>query len=358
MKITDLTLRNVRWTLSDGGNSTLGVVEITTDEGISGHSFLGTTWRGAGHDSPFLFEVIKPLILGRDALQIGGIWNDLFGSRREISIRAIGAIDVALWDIAGKQAGLPVHQLLGSVRSEVATYGSTGGLAGPAEYAEEAANYAKTGWQAYKIHPSRNPDIDIDIVRAVRDAIGNQMRLMLDPVSGYSYEDAVRVGLVLDELDFEWFEDPIGDADLHGYRGLREKIKTPVMATEYAPGGFHGMQSWITERATDMLRGDVTVKGGITPLMKIAHLAEAFGMRCEIHHGGNALANIANLHVTMAISNCKYYEVIVNDPSYVFGLTSIPAVDEQGMIHAPQMPGIGAQIDFDTLDDHTESFVD
>lgn len=358
MKITDLTLRNVRWPLSDGGNSTLGVVEITTDEGISGHSFLGTTWRGAQFDSPFLIEVAKPLLVGRDPLQIGGIWNGLFGSRREVSMRAIGAVDVALWDIAGKRAGLPVHQLLGSVRSEVPAYGSTGGLAGPAEYATEASKYAETGWQAYKIHPTRDPEIDIDIVRVVRTAVGDGMVLMLDPVSGYSYEDALRVGLVLDELEFEWFEDPIADADLHGYRRLRDKINTPVMATEYAPGGFHGMQAWITQQATDMLRGDVTVKGGITPLMKIAHLAEAFGMRCEIHHAGNALANIANLHVTMAISNCKYYEVIVNEQAYEFGLKSVPTVDGNGMIHAPQTPGIGAQIDFDTLDDHTESIVD
>jgi L-alanine-DL-glutamate epimerase-like enolase superfamily enzyme len=358
MKITNLTLRNVRWPLSGSGNSTLGVVEITTDEGISGYSFLGTTWRGAQFDSPFLIEVAKPLVVDRDPLQIGGVWKDLFASRREVSMRAIGAVDVALWDIAGKRAGLPVHQLLGSVRSEVPVYGSTGGLAGPTEYAEEAHNYVIKGWQAYKIHPSRHPNTDIEIVRAVRTAVGSDMALMLDPVSGYSYEDALRVGLVLDELDFEWFEDPISDADLHGYRRLRDKINTPLMATEYAPAGFHGMQSWITQQATDMLRGDVTVKGGITPLIKITHLAEAFGMRCEIHHGGNALANIANLNVTMAISNCKYYEVIVNEPAYEFGVKSIPAVDERGMIHAPQMPGIGAPIDFDMLDNHTESIVD
>jgi L-alanine-DL-glutamate epimerase-like enolase superfamily enzyme len=357
MKITDLSLRNVRWPLSNGGRSTLGVLEIATDEGVSGHSFLGTTWRGAQFDSPFLIEVAKPLLVGRDPLQIGGIWNDLFGGRREVSMRAIGAIDVALWDIAGKRAGLPVHQLLGSVRSEVPVYGSTGGLAGPAAYAKEAASYAEKGWQAYKIHPSRDSIVDIRIVRAVRETVGNRMALMLDPVSGYSYEDALKVGLVLDELGFEWFEDPIRDADLHGYKRLRDKIKTPVMATEYAPGGFYGMQSWITQQATDMLRGDVTVKGGITPLMKIAHLAEAFGMRCEIHHGGNALANIANLHVTMAISNCKYYEAIVNEPAYEFGLRSIPTVDDNGLIHAPTNAGVGAEIDFDALDIGTESIL-
>ena len=119
MKITGLAVRNVRWPVGGGGASTLGLVEIGTDAGIAGQSFLGTTWRGAQYDSPFLMEVIKPLLIGRDALQIGGIWNDLIGARREVSMRAIGAVDVALWDIAGKRAGLPVHQLLGSARSEV-----------------------------------------------------------------------------------------------------------------------------------------------------------------------------------------------------------------------------------------------
>jgi L-alanine-DL-glutamate epimerase-like enolase superfamily enzyme len=110
------------------------------------------------------------------------------------------------------------------------------------------------------------------------------------------------------------------------------------MATEYPVGSLRDYPIWITQRATDFLRGDIPNKGGITTMMKTAHLAEAFGMRYEIHHSGNSLNNLANLHVSVALRNCEMFEVLQPDGSHKFGF-----------IHAPEGSGLGAQIDYELI---------
>jgi len=107
--------------------------------------------------------------------------------------------------------------------------------------------------------------------------------------------------------------------------------------------------AWLTAKATDYLRGVVAVQGGITTILKAAHVAEAFGMNFEIHHGGNSLNNVANLHVTMAIRNTEFFEVLLPDEAQKYGLSEDIAVNEEGMVLAPTAPGLGANIDFDLI---------
>ena len=213
-------------------------------------------------------------------------------------------------------------------------------------YAEEALTFKARGWSAYKIHPHTVPADDIAICRTVRAAAGEAMTLMLDSVWAYGYEKAVRVGRAIEELGFFWYEDPLPEDDIYGYVKLRQKLDIPILATEYSPGGPFGLQQWVLQGATDMLRGDVAVKGGISAMMKIAHLAETFRMKCEIHHGGNSLNNVANLHVTMAIPNCDYFEVLLPDAAQKYGLVEDISVDGEGLVHAPTEPGLGYAIDW------------
>ncbi len=133
---------------------------------------------------------------------------------------------------------------------------------------------------------------------------------------------------------------------------LKQQLSIPILATEYAPGGFTAFAPWLTARATDFLRGDVAVKGGITSLVKSAHLAEAFHMNFEIHHGDNSLNNVANLHVIMAIRNCEYFEVLLPAPAQKYGLVEDIEVDGQGLVHAFDGPGLGARIDFPLIERH------
>jgi len=186
----------------------------------------------------------------------------------------------------------------------------------------------------------------MEICRAVRHAVGDGHTVMLDATWAYQYPEALRVGKAIEELAYYWYEDPLADDDLYNYVKLKQQLHIPILATEYSPGGFTAFAPWVTARATDFLRGDVAVKGGITSLVKTAHLAEAFHMNFEVHHGGNSLNNVANLHVIMAIKNCEFFEVLLPAGAQKYGLVEDIEVDAQGFVHAMNRPGMGAAIDF------------
>ena len=331
-----------------GDTRQLGIVTVETDEGVSGNAFLGSSRMGANHFAPGLIEFIKPIVMGRNPQDIGAIWWDMWKMNRSVSTYVIGAIDICLWDINGKIAGQPIHRLLGTCKDSVPVYSSTAYWETKEEYAEEAIRFKEMGWTAHKIHPHGNPQYDIEICQAVREAVGDDMKLMLDSMWAYQYEDAMRVGRAIEELNYYWYEDPLVEEDIYNYVKLHQKLDIPIMSTEYAPGRYYGMTSWITQYATDILRGDVAVTGGITPMVRLCHLAEGFNMKCEIHHGGNSLNNVANLHITMAVPNCEFFEFFPCTGDNMYGL--VKDIDMTGgVVHAPTEPGLGYEIDWELV---------
>jgi L-alanine-DL-glutamate epimerase-like enolase superfamily enzyme len=311
--------------------------------------------RSASLDAQSLIRFLKPLVLGQDPLDRERLWQALWQRNRSTTLRAIGAVDVALWDLGGKAANMAIHRLLGSYRQSAPAYASSAVLPSPEAYAEEAARFKAEGWTAYKIHPPTDPATDIAVCAAVRRAVGDGYTLMLDSTWAYQYPEALRVGKAVEALAFHWYEDPLADDDLYNYVKLKQHLSIPILATEYSPGGFTAYAPWLTAQATDYLRGDVAVKGGITPLVKTAHLAEAFHMNVEIHHGGNSLNNVANLHVIMAIRNCEFFEVLLPAAAQKYGLVEDIEPDARGLVHAPAGPGLGAAIDFDLIARHTKA---
>ena len=244
---------------------------------------------------------------------------------------------------------MPIHRLLGTTRHSIPAYASSQVLDSAAAYAEEAMAFRDHGWAAYKIHPPQHPATDIKVCEAVRRAVGDDYTLMLDSTWSYDFPAAIRVGRAIEQLGFLWYEDPLHDQDITNYVKLRQKLDIPIMATEYPATGLESYAPWIMLQATDYLRGDVAVKGGITTLVKTAHLAEAFRMTYEIHHGGNSLNNVANLHVACAIRNTTYFEVLLPDGAHRYGLEQEIEVGRDGLVHAPTGPGLGAAIDFDLI---------
>ncbi len=364
MKITNVTVELFNWNSdpwrvgqpektpigsSFGQTKQLGIVTVETDEGISGNAFLGNSQMGADHFVPGLLELIKPRIMGRDPQDIGKIWGEMWKRSRQVSTHIIGAIDICLWDINGKIAGMPIHRLIGTCKDKVPAYSSTAFHESKEAYADEAIYFKESGWTAHKIHPHGDPKFDIEICQTVREAVGDEMKLMLDSMWAYSYEDALRVGRAIEALNYYWYEDPMVEEDIYNYVKLNNKLDIPLICTEFAPGRLYGMASWISRNATDMLRGDVAVTGGITPLIRLCHLAEGFQMKCEIHHGGNSLNNVANLHVTMAVPNCEFYEVFPCTGANKYGLVSDIEVDDKGLVYASTMPGLGFEIDWDLV---------
>ena len=189
MKIINVTLTLFAWddipvtsygahTGKFSGVSRLGLLTITTDQGIEGHAFLGSAFYPADMDGASLIRYLKPILMGQDPLDRERLSKAMWKRVRTTTVRSIGAMDIALWDIAGKAAGLPIHRLLGSYRDRVPAYISSAVLASPQAYAQEAQHYKSLNLAAYKIHPPQVWREDIRVCEAVRKAVGDDYLLI------------------------------------------------------------------------------------------------------------------------------------------------------------------------------------
>ena len=362
MRITDVKVRAfehpspAQWGKNFGSNIAITLVTVQTDEGIEGY---GTGRAVGGAPGSVLAAevagVARPLVVGEDAFARERVWLKMWqlGRRARLSVFAMACVDVALWDIAGKALGVPVYKLLGACREKVPAYASSGYLGSVEAYVEEAQKYKAQGYRAYKLHPFGVPERDIEACRAVREAVGGDMALMIDPTGAYDHREALWVGRRLEELNFYWYEEPLGDYDVSGYAELCRALDIPVMAGEVSAGTLYGAAELVARGATDVLRGDVYWKGGLTAVMKMARLAEAHGMKLELHHGASSLMNWANLHALGAFANGDFLEVLVPQEELDFGLTEYATIDGEGFVHLPQRPGIGVELDREYIDTHT-----
>jgi L-alanine-DL-glutamate epimerase-like enolase superfamily enzyme len=367
MKITDVTvlIHERAWRhpiVAPTGTEHLGILTIETDQGPTGNAFVSGA---AGEAISQIVKLIKPTLIGQNPLNIGVIWRDLWSKNRILLPMSMGAIDIALWDILGKTANMPVHRLLGTCKHKVPAYFSSFQHASPHDFAEEAVYWKGEGWTGYKLHPPTQRRhmgeivpvaTDVEACKAVRAAVGDEMSLMFDAAFEYSYAEALGVGRALEELGYIWYEDPLPADDLYGYTRLKQWLQIPIVATEWTEGGVFALPSWILQRATDALRGDVAIKGGITGMMKIAHLAEAFHLPFEVHDAFNAANNVATLHVIMASATAHWFEVLPFNQAgetglgnFWYGLSDVPPIDDEGCVHAPDGPGLGLAIDWDRL---------
>ena len=272
MKIVDVKMTLFTWAelphvayapiVKIGGSVRLALLAVTTDDGIVGHAFLGSANRTADRDAHALMDYLKPIIMGQNPLERERLTTELWKVAGSVSVAAIGAVDVALWDIAGKAANMPIYQLLGAYRESIPAYASSPIFATVEEYAAMALKYKEEGWQAYKIHPQHPWRADILVCEAVREAVGGGYPLMLDATWSYDYPTALRVGRAIQDLDFYWYEDPLAKWYIDGYVKLRQNLHIPLLATELPAGGLDQYSPWILARATDFLRGDVWIKGG------------------------------------------------------------------------------------------------
>lgn len=330
------------------------ILRITTDEGIEGFAF------GDRAIAEPATKLIKSEIVGKNPLDREWVWQRLwylydYGRNMTFPLGAISAVDIALWDIAGKYLGVPIYKLMGGYRDKIKIYASSFGKSSNSDYVNEAKTCKEQGISAYKIHPYwRVGQKDIETCQAVRKAVGSEMKLMLDVAGHYSREEALWVGKELERLDFYWFEEPIPDYDIEGLIKLREKLEVPICATETAPMSMFSIPEYILHRAVDIVRCDTWISGGITPCKKIADLCNAFDMMCEIHASWFPTSNVANLHVACAIKNCEFYEMIWPESRY--GIKEYPVLDNEGCLHITQKPGLGVEIDWDALGKPLEEF--
>ena len=222
-------------------------------------------------------------------------------------------------------------------------------------YADEALYYKNKGIPGYKAHPGGPVEFDMEVHQAVRDAVGNNYILMSDPVGEYSMGDAVQVGRQLERLGYKWFEEPFRDFELYKYSELCRALDIPIAATETTRGCHWGVAQVIAQRAADIVRADVSWKDGITGTLKIAHLADSFGMNCELHTTTMNYMDLVNVHVSCAIRNCEYFEYFVPEDNYRLPMKGdLPIRD--GRIYVPEAPGVGAELDWDLIQRNCHSY--
>jgi L-alanine-DL-glutamate epimerase-like enolase superfamily enzyme len=315
--------------------------------GFAGRSAVGTAHHAAA--------ALRPFLIGRHALDREGAWRDFRRADRwwnHLPIYAWGPIDCCLWLLGAEAAGQPLWRYLGGSRSEVPVYASSLVLDGPDAYAAEARAVRDAGYKAYKVHPpGTSLAEDILIHEAVHAAVGADIGLISDPVQPYTYDEALRLGRVVERLGYLWYEEPLPDESFGALRALTDALDIQVIGTEVIAKHPYSLAEVCATRVVDGLRADVSWTGGVTGTLKTAHLAEAFHMAFEVHTAIFAPLEMMNLHLVAATSS-RYFEVLWPREPFAFGLKEpLPIAD--GMARLPDSPGLGNALDWDLIDDAT-----
>jgi galactonate dehydratase len=335
----------------------LVVVEVWTEDGITGFG-EGLCRRGAAGYARFIEEALAPRLIGRDAADRRALWKlmraALSGRPGGQIVEAIAAVDIALWDIAGKQAGQPIHKLLGGMgRSEVAAYASSINWLDDATVEAEVDAALKAGFREIKVklgHPVKDA---IARARLIRRLAGDDIALYVDANWAYDVDDAMVVGRALADLGYGFFEEPIAPQDREGYRRLAQHLPIRLAAGEsdyVATDALGALQ----DRSLGLIQPDVTRSGGISETWRICELAAAFNTAYAPHVGwSGAICVAASLQLAAAAETFRTFECMVYQNPLRDAFTH-PIVGEgsqlvDGKLAVPQGPGLGIEIDRDAL---------
>jgi L-alanine-DL-glutamate epimerase-like enolase superfamily enzyme len=331
------------------------IVRVTTDQGLEG---IGLTYHEVGGEATrsLIERNIAPKILGRDPLETEAIWADLFAhlrgvGRKGLAFGAISAVDIALWDLKGKIVGLPLYRLLGGARTRIPVYASGGWTSySDEELVAEMRDMVAEGYSAIKfkvgVEQAQNPRRDAKRVRKVRDAVGPDVRLLIDANNCFDAATAVQFANSVRECDLLFFEEPVLADDIPGLARFKRGTDIPLATGEHEYTKY-GVRDLILAEAVDIVQVDGARAGGYTEMLKIAALTEAWNLKLAPH----AMEHI-HIHLVAAAPNGLFLErlrlfeeltaaTFVNAPQPV-----------NGFIHIPDLPGLGLELDTDFIRDH------
>ena len=291
---------------------TAHLVEIETDEGITGWGECFGPGNIALANKYIVEKVIQPLIIGEDPINKEYIWHKVYNLLRDsgqkgMPIQALSGIDIALWDILAKKAKLPLYQLLGGkTNNKIPVYGYGMMLQKKSVeelcelFKKEANKIKEKNFKAMKMKVGLGPKEDLKLVSAVREVIGNDFKLMVDANHAYNKNDALYVGRGLDEMEIYWFEEPVAPEDYDGYKELKEKLKTNIAGGE-AEFTKYGWNQLIKNNCIDIAQPEVCGLGGITEYLKVSALAQSNFIPIVNHVWGSALSVAVNLHLLTSL---------------------------------------------------------
>lgn len=338
------------------------LVEIVCDDGTTGWGEC----LGPARPNAAVVQAYAPRLIGADPLETEKIWAVLYNALRDqgqrgLTITALSGIDIALWDIKGKHFGVPVSTLLGGrFRESVRAY-ATGsfkrdGVDRIEDNAAETKRHAEAGFHAVKIKIGFNVEEDLRVIRAVRDAIGSDVKLMIDANHGYDAMEAVELGRRAAEYGIDWYEEPVVPEQLGAYRQVRANQPIPVAGGETWHTRW-GMREPIETRAIDIVQPDLAGVGGFTEAKRVADMAALHGVRVVPHVWGTAV------HVAAAL---QFMAAMVPNPVRVNPIEPILEFDRTenpfrqaiiktpiehvgGVVAIPDGPGLGIEINRDAL---------
>ena len=369
MRITDveaLLLRQpeVDASRADGSQDAL-LIRVHTDEGIVGIGEADSLPQvvKAIIDAPPSHKIasgLRALLVGEDPLAISRLWRRMYEGtiyfgRRGAVIHALSGVEIALWDIAGKAAGKPIHALLGGARRDrIKAYASTLMPATPEETRRVVAAQREAGFRAVKLGwgpLGLDAELDVELVRAARETGGEDLELIVDIGLGWSsVRDAIERTRRLEEYSPSWIEEPFPPDDYAKYAALVDAVDTPIAA------GEEETTVWDFERLIDrghvaIVQPDVTRAGGINECMRIADLARARGRRCVLHSWSTGVIKAASLNVLAAMDEAEIFEYCVQETALNQRLVTERFPLRDGCVEVPQGPGLGIEIDEDVLAD-------
>lgn len=338
---------------------TTTLVKITADNGLVG-------W-GEGASKPLIDGLLAPLVIGQDPMQRAALWERMFHALYNGNIfvglagSALSAVDIALWDLAGKATGLPVHALLGGqVRERVAVY-ATGLYYTEGEFPDrlldEARAYVEQGFTGMKTKVGGlSVEEDVRRVRALREAIGPDVRLMVDANEGYNATTAIRIGRMLADLDLMWFEEPVNAQDIEAYLQVKAALPMAIAGGENLRTRFE-FKDYLARRAYDIVQPDIMHCGGITEMARICAMANAHGIQVNPHVWGSPVMIAATLHLTATLPSCppaRDPQPYAQEPVMEFDRTpsairqrvcAEPFDQQNSFIRVPDGPGLGIEVD-------------
>ncbi len=363
MKISSITAIPLSYKLPEGKTVTMGVgstlkrdaiiIRVQTDEGIVGYG-ESHPGRSPGAICSLIHNTLSPLLVGMSALDCVGAWQRVH--RMQFSSHGLGAgaalalsgIDMALWDIRGKAANMPLYELLGGTHKRMPAY--AGGIAlgyqPPESLADEAQSYVDQGYKAVKLRIGDNPKDDIARVTAVRKALGDDIDILTDANTAYTIADVRRVMPVLVDIQAGWLEEPFACNDFASYRAAAELSRlVPIAAGENHFTRFDFAQL-LEQGAVTVWQPDLSKSAGITECLRIAAIASAWRIPLNAHSSATGLNHAATLHFLAAVENAGYFEACVsafNPFRDMFGKTF--EIGKDGCVEPPTGPGIGLEID-------------
>jgi D-galactarolactone cycloisomerase len=340
------------------------LVEIRTDEGLTGWGQAS----GPPATTPVVIErQYAPRLIGKDPRNWGALWPAL-GGLRGGHYGVLSGLEIALLDLAGKAAGQPVHQLLGgAVRDRVKVYAT--GLyrlerwqsfdAWREGLVEEALGYKREGFSLTKLKIGFVPRQDVELVHAVRQAIGPEMGLAVDANCAWDAATAIQVGRAIEGAGIAWYEEPLPPSNLDGYREVRRAVAIPVSGGE-SLAGLYPFRDMIQGRAVDIIQPDIIICGGFSILQRVQTLADANHVRLIPHCWGTAIAFAASLHFLATIPDGAP-SITPTEPLLEFDRSENPLREallvqplrhQGGYLPVPQGPGLGVEINPDVLEQY------